>query len=167
MGLLLLRRRLWPLFGLVAVVVASVAAALVWLLASGTAAARPPQPVSRVDAASRACLLASTDRDPGATRTWLALRRLAGTGASNLVVQRYRLPDKAQGAAYVNTLVQLRCSAIVATGTGARSAVAAALAAGHPKGVRFVVVGGRPVAGAVALSPSSVSARTVARAVTQ
>lgn len=95
------------------------------------------------------------------------MRQLPAGRASDLVVQRYRLPSKAQGAAYVDTLVRLRCSVIVSTGAGARSAVAAALAAGHPKGVRFVIVANRPVPGAARLGPDSVRARTEARIATE
>lgn len=43
------------------------------LLGSDTMAARPPQPVSRVDTASRVCLLTSTDSDPGNVGTLVRL----------------------------------------------------------------------------------------------
>ncbi|MFC8435392.1 hypothetical protein [Streptomyces sp. NPDC057253] len=156
------RPRLWTLLGAAAVAVAGAVGALVWLFGSDAAVVRPPQPVSHVDTATRACLLTSTDMDPGVVSTWAAMREAAGGGASGVVVQRYHLPGKAVGAAYVNTLVQLRCSTIVSTGGAARSAVAAALAAGQQKGVRFVVVSDRPVPGATRLGARSVSARALA-----
>ncbi|WP_157876609.1 hypothetical protein [Streptomyces graminilatus] len=151
----------------VAAVAAVVLAVTGWLLfANGTPAPSPPAPVSHVDTATRACLLTSKESDPGIAGTWAALRRIGGgSSGSDVVVQRYGLPEKADGAAYVNTLVQLRCSTIVTTGDAARSAVASVLAAGQPKGVRFVVVAGRPVAGAVHMSPEAVSARTLTRLV--
>ncbi|MGX9884491.1 hypothetical protein [Streptomyces sp. NPDC002276] len=126
--------------------------------------ATPPVPVSHVDTVTRACLLTSTDSDT--TGTWAAMREMAGTHGSNVVVQRYCLPAGADPAAYVNTLVQLRCATVVTTGTAARSAVAARLAAGRIARVRFVVVADRPVSGATRLSPDAVSARTLARAAT-
>ncbi|WP_330263598.1 hypothetical protein [Streptomyces griseorubiginosus] len=157
----LFRPRLWTLLG-AAAGAAGVVGFLVWLLGSDPAAARPPRPVSHVDTATRACLLTSTDSDPGLPATWAAMRGLAGGGTSGVVVQRYRLPDGADGATYVNTLVQLRCSTIVSTGTGARAAVATTLATGHPRGVRFAVVADRPVAGATRVGPGSVSTRALA-----
>ncbi|MDI5911129.1 MULTISPECIES: hypothetical protein [Streptomyces] len=156
------RTRLWTLLGAAAAAVAGVIGVLVWLLGSDPAAARPPRPVSHVDTATRACLLTSTDSDPGVARTWAAMRQLAAGGTSSVVVQRYHLPDEADGATYVNTLVQLRCSTIVSTGAGARAAVATTLAAGHPRGVRFAVVADRPVAGATRVDPGSVSAQALA-----
>ncbi|MFF0018773.1 hypothetical protein [Streptomyces sp. NPDC005374] len=156
------RPRLWTLLGAAAATAAGVVGVLVWLLGSDPTAARPPQPVSHVDTATRACLLTSTDSDPGVARTWAAMRQLAGGGTSSVVVQRYRLPAEADGATYVNTLVQLRCSTIVSTGAGARAAVAKTLAAGHPRGVRFAVVADRPMAGATQVGPESVSARALA-----
>ena len=71
---------------------------------------------------------------------------------------RYRLPAAADPVAYVDTLVQLRCSTVVTTGKEAGSAVASRLAKGKVAGVRFVVVADRPLAGAVRLSPATVSA---------
>lgn len=93
------------------------------------------------------------------------MREMARTGGSNVVVQRYRLPAGADPVAYVNTLVQLRCATVVTTGTAARSAVAARLAAGRVPHVRFVVVAAQPVSGATHLSPDAVSAPTLAQAV--
>ncbi|WP_405528367.1 hypothetical protein OG426_39625 [Streptomyces canus] len=113
---------------------------------------RPPVPVSHVDTSARACLLTSTDTDPGGT--WAALRQ---TADAHLVVQRYRLPAAADPVAYVDTLLQLRCSTVVTTGKEARSAVASRLAKGKVTGVRFVVVADRPLAGAARLSPAKVS----------
>ena len=112
----------------------------------------PPVPVSHVDTSARACVLTSTDTDPGGT--WAALRQ---TADAHLVV-RYRLPAAADPVAYVDTLVQLRCSTVVTTGKEAGSAVASRLAKGKVAGVRFVVVADRPLAGAVRLSPATVSA---------
>ncbi|MFJ5306331.1 hypothetical protein [Streptomyces sp. NPDC088350] len=125
--------------------------------------ATPPVPVSHVDTATRACLLTSTDTDT--TGTWAAMQKVARTRDTNIVVQRYRLPTSANAAAYVNTLVQLRCSTIVTTGTGARSAVASRLVDGHIPNVRFVVVAEQPVSGATHLSPDSVSTSALTRAV--
>ncbi|MBO4255511.1 hypothetical protein [Streptomyces griseorubiginosus] len=125
--------------------------------------ATPPVPVSHVDTATRACLLTSTDTDP--TGTWAAMQEMARASDTNVVVQRYRLPVSVNADAYVNTLVQLRCSTIVTSGIAARSAVAARLAAGHVPGVRFVVVDDRPVVGAVQLSPAAVSPKSLAREV--
>ena len=119
--------------------------------------------MSHVDTATRACLLTSTDTDT--TGTWAAMQEMARASDTNVLVQRYRLPASGKAAAYVNTLVQLRCSAIVTTGTAARSAVASRLVDGHIPDVRFVVVAGQPVSGATHLSPDSVSASTLTRAV--
>ncbi|GAA3834585.1 hypothetical protein GCM10022403_079240 [Streptomyces coacervatus] len=127
--------------------------------------ATPPAPVSHVDTATRACLLTSTDTDT--TGTWAAIQEVARTRDTNTVVQRYRLPTSAHAAAYVNTLVQLRCSTIVTTGTAARSAVASRLVDGHIPNVRFVVVADRPVTGTTHLSPDAVSASVLARVVSR
>ena len=147
-------------------VLLAVAGAVALLLRSTSSdGAQPPVPVSHVDTATRACLLTSTDSD--ATGTWAAMREMAGTHGSNVVVQRYRLPARADPVAYVNTLVQLRCAMVVTTGTAARFAVAARLAAGQVAHVRFVVVADQPVSGATRLSPDTVSAPTLARAVSR
>ncbi|MFF3983540.1 hypothetical protein ACFY0B_02840 [Streptomyces sp. NPDC001797] len=100
------------------------------------------------------------------TGTWAAMQKMAGASGSNVVVQRYRLPTGADGAAYVNTLVRLRCSTVVTTGTAARSAVAARLAVGAVPHVRFVVVSGRPLRGTAHLDPDTVSVRSLSVAVT-
>lgn len=98
------RPRQLTLLGAGAAAVAGVFGVLVRLLGSDTAAARPPRPVSHVGTATRACLLTSTDSDPGVARTWAAMQQLAGGGTSSVVVQRHRLPDEADGETYVNTL---------------------------------------------------------------
>ncbi|MFG2887104.1 hypothetical protein ACGFYV_33265 [Streptomyces sp. NPDC048297] len=135
------------------------------LLHSGADRGRTaPAPVSHVDTATRVCLLTSTDAD--ATGTWPALQKMAGASDTNVVVQRYRLPAGANSVAYVNTLVQLRCSTVVTTGTAARSAVAARLAAGLVPHVRFVVVADQPLSGTMHLSPNAVSTRALSRVVT-
>ncbi|NEC85949.1 hypothetical protein G3I71_08970 [Streptomyces sp. SID12501] len=90
---------------------------------------------------------------------------MAGTSTSKVVVQRYRLPAGVDPVAYVNTLVQLRCSTVVTTGAAARSAIASRLAAGLVPHVRFVVVADGPVSGATRLSPDAVSTSSLARAV--
>lgn len=146
----------------VAAAVAAVAGTVTcWFLsARGTSAPSPPAPVSHADVAARVCLLTSTGTDPSGT--WAAMREAARTRDANVVAQRYRLPASANPTAFVNTLVQLRCSTIVATGSAARSAVVSTLAAGHPRGVRFAVVTDRPVPGATRLGPGSVSARSLA-----
>lgn len=165
MTLHLSRRRLGVLLGAAAAVVVAVTGALVWFLgAARDGGARAPAPVSHVDTATRVCLLTSTDAD--ATGTWAALRTMAGASGSNVVVQRYRLPPGADVVAYVNTLVQLRCSAVVTTGAAARSAVASRLAAGPAPHVRFVVVADQPLSGTTHLDPDGVSARSLSGAVT-
>lgn len=152
---------------LVAVAAAAVAATIAGrlLFATNTSPPSAPAPVSHVDTATRACLLTSTDTDP--TGTWTAMRDMARTSATNVVVQRYRLPAAVNGPAYVNTLVQLRCSTIITTGDAARSAVASRLTAGRVPHVHFVVVADRPVPGATRMSPDAVSAASVARATTR
>jgi len=159
------RGRQWTVLGagVLALLAAAVVVALV-LRSDSDGAGKPPAPVSRIDTATRACLLTSTDSD--ATGTWAAMQEMAGTGGSNVVVQRYRLPAGADPVAYVNTLVQLRCATVVTTGTAARSAVAARLAAGQVPHVRFVVVADQPVSGATHLSPDAVSVRGLARVAT-
>lgn len=158
------RRRWWVVLGAGAAVLLAVAGVVALLLPSESGAdATPPAPVSHVDTATRACLLTSTDTDP--TGTWAAMRNMARASSTNVVVQRYRLPAAGKAAAYVNTLVQLRCSTIVTTGATARSAVASRLAAGHVPQVRFVVVADQPVSGATRLNPDSVSTTALTRAV--
>ncbi|MCX5395801.1 hypothetical protein [Streptomyces sp. NBC_00102] len=154
------RRRPWPALGAVALAVAVVAGALVWFLKPGPDTAfRAPEPVSHVDTATRTCFLSSVDADP--TGTWERLRETAEASGSHLVVQRYQLPAGADPVAYVNTLVQLRCSTVVATGSAARSAVASRLADGPVPNVRFEVVDERRPRGATreaASTPGSPSA---------
>jgi hypothetical protein len=120
-----------------------------------------PAPVSHVDSATRVCLLTSGAED--SSRTWTALQSVA-RGDSKLIVQRYQLPAKADAVAYVNTLIQLRCSRIVAAGDTARSAVASRLADGKVGSVRFVVVASRRLAGTTHVSPDSVSPRALTQA---
>ncbi|MFE2065274.1 hypothetical protein ACFXDH_23265 [Streptomyces sp. NPDC059467] len=156
-------RRLWTLMGAGAAVVAVLTGALVWQQGRGTGT-RAPEPVSHVDTATRACLLTSTDVDPAGT--WAALRKMAASSHENVVAQRYRLPAGVDSVAYVNTLVQLRCSTIVTTGTAARSAVASRLAVGPVAHIRLVVVADQPLPGATHLSPNAVSARALSRLVT-
>jgi hypothetical protein len=110
--------RLWILLGAGTAAVAAVGGVPAWFLAPAESGQGVPRPVSHVDTATRACLLTSMNTDP------------AGAG---VVVQRYRLPGEANGVAYVNTLVQPRCSTIVTTGAAARSAVASTLVGGIPK----------------------------------
>ncbi|WP_405987968.1 hypothetical protein [Streptomyces sp. NBC_00986] len=154
----------WAVLGAGAAVLPAVAGVVALLLPSESGdGATPPAPVSHVDTATRACLLSSTDTDP--TGTWVAMQNMARASRTNVVVQRYRLPVSGKAAAYVNTLVQLRCSTIVTTGATARSAVASRLADGHIPHVRFVVVAGQPVSGATHLSPDSVSTSALTRAV--
>lgn len=158
------RGRWWVVLGAGAAVLLAAAGAVALLLPSESGGhATPPAPVSHVDTATRACLLTSTDTDP--TGTWVAMQNMARASRTNVVVQRYRLPASGKVAAYVNTLVQLRCSTIVATGATARSAVASRLADGHIPHVRFVVVADQPVPGAMRLSPDSVSSSALTRAV--
>jgi ABC-type branched-subunit amino acid transport system substrate-binding protein len=144
-----------------------IAGAVFWLLrlTDSDHAETAPAPVSHIGTATRACLLTSTDSDT--TGTWAAMREMAGTHGSTVVVQRYRLPAGADPVAYVNTLVQLRCDTVVTTGTTARSAVAARLAAGRVPHVRFVIVADQPVPGATHLSPDTVSAPTLAQLVSR
>ncbi|MEU1481183.1 hypothetical protein [Streptomyces sp. NPDC005760] len=159
-----LRGRRGVLFGAgtLAVLAVAVGAALLPRPDAGETAG-PPAPVSHVDTATRACLLTSADPDP--TGTWAAMRRLAQESGARLVVQRYVLPPRVKPAAYVDTLVQLRCSTVVTTGTTARDAVASRLAAGQVPGVHFVVVADRPLRGAAHLEPSSVDGGTLGRLV--
>ncbi|WP_181802244.1 hypothetical protein [Streptomyces shenzhenensis] len=157
------QRRLGAMLGAGAALV--MAGVLVWFLsAAPEAGVHAPEPVSHVDTATRDCLLTSTDVDR--TGTWAAMQKTAGVSDSKIVVQRYRLPAGADAVAYVNTLVRLRCSTIVTTGTAARSAVAARLAAGAVPHVRFVVVSGQPLRGTTHLDPDAVSARSLSEAVT-
>ncbi|MGX1477955.1 UNVERIFIED_CONTAM: hypothetical protein RKD50_006763 [Streptomyces canus] len=86
----------------------------------------------------RACLLTSADTDPGGRA---ALRQ---TADAHLVVQGYRQTAAADPVAYVDALVQLRCSTVATTGKEARSAAASRPAKGKVTGVRFVVVADRP-----------------------
>ena len=159
------RWRLRALLGAGAAVLAATTDALVWFLgAASDGGAHAPEQVSHVDTATRACLLTSTDAD--ATGTRAALQKVARANDANVVAQRYRLPAGANSVAYVNTLVQLRCSTVVTTGTAARSAVAARLAAGLVPHVRFVVVADQPLSGTMHLSPNAVSARSLSRVVT-
>jgi hypothetical protein len=112
--------RLWVVLSAGAVALLAVAGAVALLLRSDSSdGVTPPVPVSHVDTATRACLLTSTDSDT--TGTWAAMREMARTRGTNVVVQRYRLPASADAVAYINTLVQLRCSTVVTTGTVARS----------------------------------------------
>ncbi|MGY4925644.1 hypothetical protein [Streptomyces sp. 900105755] len=156
-------RRLRALIAAGAAAVAVLTGALLWQQAPG-AGIRAPEPISHVDTATRACLLTSTDADP--TGTWAALRKMAASSHESVLAQRYRLPTGANSVAYVNTLVQLRCSTIVTTGTEARSAVASRLAAGPVVHIRFVVVADQPLLGATHLSPHMVSARALSRLIT-
>ena len=160
------RGRQWTVLGAGVTALLTAAVVVVLLIrADSDDTGRPPAPVSHIDTATRACLLTSTDSDT--TGTWAAMRELAGTHGSTVVVQRYRLPAGADPVAYVNTLVQLRCATVVTTGTAARSAVAARLAAGRVQHVRFVVVADQPVPGATQLSPDTVSAPTLAQLVSR
>ncbi|MFJ3795666.1 hypothetical protein ACIPSJ_05220 [Streptomyces sp. NPDC090088] len=155
-------RRLAALLGAGAAL--AIAGALVWFLrAAPEAGAHAPEPVSHVDTATRDCLLTSTDGDP--TGTWAAMREMVAASRSNTVVQRYRLPAGADAVAYVNTLVRLRCSTVVTTGTAARSAVAARLASGGTPHARFVVISDQPLRGTTHLDPDAVSARSLSGAV--
>ncbi|MEV7325808.1 hypothetical protein [Streptomyces sp. NPDC093970] len=156
------RRRLGALLGAGAALVT--AGVLVWFLrAAPEDGVHAPEPVSHVDTATRDCLLTSTDVDT--TGTWAAMQKTAGARGSNIVVQRYRLPAGEDAVAYVNTLVRLRCSVVVTTGTAARSAVALRLASGGTPHVRFVVISGRPLRGTTHLDPDAVSVRSLSDAV--
>ena len=158
------RRRSRTLLGACAVAVLAVAGVAALLLRPGSDDAdAAPDPVSHVDTATRVCLLTSTDADP--TGTWAALQKMAGRSGTDVVVQRYRLPAGANTVAYVNTLLQLRCSTVVTTGTAARSAVASRLAAGPVPHARFVVVADQPLTGTAHLNPNAVSASALAEAV--
>ncbi|MFK0158642.1 hypothetical protein ACIQVK_42065, partial [Streptomyces sp. NPDC090493] len=134
------------------------------LLAGGNAAPAAPAPVSHVDTATRACLLTSTDTDP--TGTLAALGQVARAGGGHLIVQSYRMPAGVKPAAYVNSLVELGCSTVVSTDDAARAAVAARLTQRPLPKVRFVVVGDRPLTGAIHLSPDAVSVRALSKVVT-
>lgn len=166
MTIQLLRGRQWTVLGagVMALLAVAVVVALV-IRADSDGAGRPPAPVSHIDTATRACLLTSADSD--VTGTWAAMREMAGTHGSTVVVQRYPLPAGADSFACVNTLVQLRCATVVTTGTADRSAVAARLAAVRLPHVRFVVVAGQPLSDATHLSPDAVSAPTLAQVVSR
>ncbi|GII54344.1 hypothetical protein Pth03_27330 [Planotetraspora thailandica] len=125
-----------------------------WLLFAGGGS--PPEPVSHVAAADRACLLGSSAgvHSPA----WTALQDMAQRSGGKLIVQRFALPPKADPAAYVGTLVGLHCRTVVADGDEAAAAVATAPKTGKDAGVRFVVVAGHRVAGAAYLPPGGVSA---------
>jgi hypothetical protein len=69
---------------------------------------------------------------------------LRQTADAHLVVQGYRQTAAADTVAYVDALVQLRCSTVATTGKEARSAAASRPAKGKVTGVRFVVVADRP-----------------------
>jgi hypothetical protein len=154
----LFRRRLWIGFGAGAV---AVAGGVLAVLPHSSGGPSVPAPVSHVDGATRACLLTSDTGDPvDAAHTWTALQDVA-RGDAKLIVQRFQLPAKAEPAAYLNTLFQLRCTRVVTAGDEARAAVAARLKLGKVPGVRFVVVADRRVSGAAGLSPRSVSESTL------
>ncbi|WP_327174648.1 hypothetical protein OG599_04565 [Streptomyces sp. NBC_01335] len=159
-----LPRRPWLTLGAVVLAAAAVSGALVWFLKPGPDAAfRAPEPVSHADTATRTCFLTSVDADPTGIRE--RMRRTAEASGSHTVVQRYQLPAGADPVAYVNALVQLRCSTVVVTGSAARSAVASRLADGPVPDVRFEVVDERLPHGAtqgVASTPVSPSASSPA-----
>jgi hypothetical protein len=95
------------------------------------------------------------------------MQEMSRRSGMDLVVQRYDLPSGADAVAYVNTLIQLRCSTIVTVGTSARSAVASRRAAESVPRVRFVVVADQPLPGTTHLAPDAVNARALSRTVTR
>lgn len=155
------RFRMWLVTGggALLVVVGVVVGVAGWLSGSGSPTPHVPAAVSEADSESRVCLLGGTDATSASV--WASLQQ-AVAEVGKTVAQRYAIPRGADPAAYVNTLVQLRCGTVIATDGTARSAVATRLTAQGAGSTRFVVIAQSPLAGATSLTPAAATPAALA-----